>query len=677
MIKEKLKSMDLKKINLKNLKKTIIKYCSTNRLFLTFVLFNVIEGILLRYYTVGNAFSFSPLMCDLAMSFVIGAFGYLFKVKRQFLYFLVFKLIITLICIINTVYFVFYLSFASFGMISSLVGIGEVGDSVVEKLQLYQFIYLIFPILFCILHYRLKHKNYYQYVSKIEKGKRMFMGSLMATVVFVCLIANTMSSSDYGTISKQWNREYLVKKFGIIFYQTNDFFQNLSPKISSFFGYDEAARNFREFYETKEVDETNKYTDIFEGKNVIFVHMESIQSFVLDLEINGNEVSPNINQLADEGLYFNNFYPQISVGTSSDTEFTILTGLMPALSGTVFNSYCDSLYISTASILKDMGYYTFSMHGNNASMWNRKIMHEKLGYSRFYSQEDFIIDETVGLGLSDKSFFNQIKSILEEIEDNNKNYMGTIITLSNHSPFSDLTKYGEFDLTYTYKQLNEETNKKDEVTVDYLEGTKMGNYLKSVHYADEALGEFIEYVENSSYFDDTIFVFYGDHEAKLNKSQFNYLYNYQPETDTYLTEDDEGYVDYDYYAQELNKNTPLIIWGKNNKLNQIISYPMGMYDVMPTIGNMFGFETEYALGHDIFSIRNNNIVIFPNGNFLTSKVYYNNSKDEYLVFDGQVLDSEYITTYKEYTEERLSLSNDIIVYDLIRNEQTSLEAEGS
>ncbi len=665
----------LKKVNYKKIKKSIINYCSTNRLFITFVIFNMIEGMLLRHYTVGKTFSFAPIMCDVAMSFVIGAFGYLFKVKRQFIYFFTWKIIITFICIINTVYFVFYLSFASFGMVSSLFNIGEVGDSVTEKLQLYQFIYLIFPIMYYFLHYKLKRKNYYQYVAKIEKSKRMFMGSIIAAFVFVCLIANTMSKSDWGTISKQWNREYLVKKFGIIFYQTNDFFQNMSPKISSLFGYDEAARNFRDFYNNKEEHKSNRYTNIFEGKNLVFVHMESIQNFVLGMEFNGEEVSPNINKLSDEGLYFNKFYPQISVGTSSDTEFTILTSLMPALSGSVFNSYCDSLYISSASILKDKGYYTFSMHGNNASMWNRKIMHQKLGYNKFYSQSDFVIDEKVGLGLSDKSFFNQIRPYLEEIESNNANYMGTIITLSNHSPFDDLEKYGEFDLTYTFKRLNEETNKKEEVKVDYLEGTKMGNYLKSVHYADQALGEFIDYVKSSSYYENTIFVFYGDHEARLNKKEFNYLYNYNPETDKYLTEEDENYVDYDYYAQELNKNTPLIIWGKNNKLNQTVSYPMGMYDVLPTIGNMVGYSSPYALGNDIFDKKNDNVVIFPNANFLTSKVYYNNSKDEYIVFDGTTLDSNYIDYYKEYAEKRLELSNDIIVYDLIRNEQKTFKEE--
>ena len=56
---------------------------------------------------------------------------------------------------------------------------------------------------------------------------------------------------------------------------------------------------------------------------------------------------------------------------------------------------------------------------------------------------------------------------------------------------------------------------------------------------------------------------------------------------------------------------------------------MGMIDMLPTLGNMFGFKSDYALGHDIFSIKDDNIIVFPNGSFLSNKMYYNNSKGEY------------------------------------------------
>ncbi len=104
----------------------------------------------------------------------------------------------------------------------------------------------------------------------------------------------------------------------------------------------------------------------------MFIHAESIQNFLIDLKINDQEITPALNRLSKEGMYFSKFYPQISVGTSSDTEFTLLTGLMPSSSGTVFVSYFDRTYEGMPKFFNELGYYTFSMHANEADYWNRK-----------------------------------------------------------------------------------------------------------------------------------------------------------------------------------------------------------------------------------------------------------------------------------------------------------------
>ena len=122
----------------------------------------------------------------------------------------------------------------------------------------------------------------------------------------------------------------------------------------------------------------------------------------------------------------------------------------------------------------------------------------------------------------------------------------------------------------------------------------------------------------------------------------------------------------------------MIIWTKDKKVSGKVDYYMGMIDLMPTLGNMFGFKSEYALGHDIFSIKNDNIIAFPNGNFLTSNLYYNNSKSEYITLKKSVtIDENYIEDCKEYTEKLLELSNDIIVYNLIELEGANIVRETS
>ncbi len=683
---------------LKKTRKKVSKYLSSNRLFLTFIVFSLIETIILRNYTIGNAFDYKPIICDLALLIIIGAFGYFIKPKKQFQYYFIWILIITLMCIINSVYYVFYTSFASFSLLAELGLVGEVGDSVVEKFRIIDFIYVVFPILFYFIHTKLKKGNYYHFVSKIEKSKKMFVSTILAGVIVLAFTLVNITGTDASRLVKQWNREYIVQRFGIILYQGNDLIQSLTPKINSLFGYDEAAKEFKDFYSKKfseEQHKDNKYTGVLEGMNIVFIHMESIQNFLVNMHVNGVEVTPTINKLSKEGMYFSNFFPQISIGTSSDTEFTLNTSLMPASSGTVFVQYYDRDYVSIPKLLKEKGYYTFSAHANGSSMWNRNNMHPSLGYDDMYFQDFFVYDEKtdrLGLGMKDTMFFEQMQPVLEELEKNNTSYMGTLIQLSNHSPFSATDwnpqlydELGSLDLTNTYTTIDEETGEEVQITDDYLKGTKLGNYLISAHYADLALGTFIDYVNNSEYYDNTVFVLYGDHDAKLDKAEYQYYFNYNIETGELYEEGDSEYVNYDNFANEINRKTPLIIWTKNKnvakKIKRVNDNVMGMYDVMPTLGNMMNFDYKYALGHDIYDIGENNVVIFPNGNFVTNKVYYNNSSGNYMIIGNDsgdvstnsvVIEEDYITNLKNYAEERLIVSNDIIIHDLIAKEGNNI-----
>ena len=340
---------------------------------------------------------------------------------------------------------------------------------------------------------------------------------------------------------------------------------------------------------------------------------------------------------------------------------------MPANSGTVFVSYWDREYVTIPKLLKEKGYYTFSMHGNNGSMWNRNVVHPQLGYDKFFNYKtDFKIDEVIGLGLSDKSFFRQSVPKIKKINETKQNFYGTVIMLSNHTPWSkNLDLLPEYDVDYKYEKVNETTGEKEIVSAPYMEGTKMGNYFKFSHYADEAIGEFIDGLDEAGVLDDTVIVIYGDHDAKLKKSEFDRFYNYDPYTDSIKDKSDPTYVDVDFYQYELNRKVPLIIWSKDKKLEKEVTKVMGMYDVLPTLGNMFDFTSPYALGHDIFSV-DDNIVVFPDGNWLTNKMYYNSQKEEGKPLTDEPVSVDYINEKNAYTQELLSVSDSIIVYDLIK-----------
>lgn len=670
----------------RKLRKNIIEYITTNRLFITYVILSMLGLMLVRNFTIGKMFDSKPFLADFALVLMFGSLGYLVKPKNRFRYFFILMLIFTVMEVINSIYYTFYYSFASFGELSTVSQMGTVTNSLWERIKLTDLIYILIPIIFYILHKRLVKTSYYNFMSVVEKGKKMFVTTLLVGCIFLAWTFVTAKKSDYSRLAKQWFRVYIVERFGLVMYQCNDLIQTLTPKFSSLFGYEAASNAFTNFFTSPERDEykeKNKYTNILKDKNIIFIHMEGMQTYLMDLKFNGKDVTPTINKLASEGLFFKNFYPQISTGTSSDTEFTLNTSLMPAASGTVFTAYYDRTYITIPKLLKEKGYETFSMHGNYSSMWNRSNVHPLLGYTKenMFFEEHFEFNhdledpnnmDVVNLGISDKLFFKQAVPILENFEDQHEKYMGTVITLSNHSPFIYLDKYGEFDMSTTFKDCDEH-NVCTTKTTDYLYGKASGNYITSAHYADEALGEFFEYINNSDHFNNTVFVLYGDHDAKLTRNEMNYLYNYDYRTGELKDESDPTYIDYDSVTHELNKKTPLIIWTKNSKLrsklNGVVNYYMGMYDVMPTIGNMLGINNDYALGHDIFNIKDNNVVVFPNGNFVTNLIYYNNSTGaSKIIKEGAELTTDYISNLINKTEKILEVSNSIIVHNLIEYE---------
>ena len=641
-----------------------------NKIFFLFVIVNVINDMVLRGITFGkldNLFSIVPILSSVALVTLVLSFVYLFKKEfSKKLYLISITVFLTLLCIINSSYYNYFSSYTSISQLVTTKYLGEVKDSLITVVKLRDFIYLVLPTI--LIAYILKTK----YRFSNTKNFKNFLKVNNLTVICTVLFALNLKPVDYSRLVKQWNRIYLVEKFGLYVYHVNDVFQSVEPKLIAIFGYDKAKRNFNDYYakRTDVQSYTNEYTNIFKGKNLISIHGESIQKFVINLKINGKEVTPNLNRLVKEGMYFSNYYSQVSVGTSSDSEFTINTSLMPAKVGVAFVSYFDREYVTIPKLFKSLGYYNMSFHANKGDFWNRNSMYKSLGYDKFYDQKAFKIDETIGLGLSDKSFFRQLTPILKKENDNHKNFYATLIMLTNHTPFPDISSYSKDPLDLKmYVTENGETK-----AYPYLEGTVLGRYLQSVHYADEALGELMEHLNTNGLLENSVIMFYGDHDARLSSSEYKRFYNYDYKNDKTLDESDPNYKKYGYYEHELNRSVPFFFWSKNDnqKINKTITNVMGAYDILPTLGNMFGFYNKYALGSDIFNTNNDNTVIFPNGNYVTNKIYYNSQADEaYDIEKKEVIakelePKEYITKRTKETDQKLNVSNDILVYNLLK-----------
>ncbi len=626
-----------------------------------FIISNLINGLIIRIVTVKNGLFISPLLVDLGFLILVSLLSLLIKKEKRIRYFITLSIIFNIVCIVNSIYYHYYSSFASISLIANIAFASDVSDAIVENvLKVVDLIYIWQTITLVIIY---KKTNKKEYIKHKENKKKIVKTGLITSLSLFAVAALFMPLNAWSRLYNLWNRESVVMNHGIYVYQLDDFIQSLTPKITSVLGHDKALKKVTDYYkENKYTPSNNEYTNIFKGKNIIVIHAESMQKFAMDLTFNNKEVTPNLNKLANEGIFFSNFYSQVGVGTSSDAEFTFNTSLMPSTKGTVFVNYFDRDYISIPKLLKEQGYYTYSMHANTGEFWNRNTMHKSLGYDKFYNKDSYTIDETIGLGLSDKSFFRQSVDIMKQVkEEENKPFYSLLIMLSNHTPFSDLT------LMEDYKTTIDVTIDNQTVTRDYLNNTTMGNYLRSVHYADSAIGEFIDNLDKEGLLENTVLVIYGDHDARLDFEDFNLLYNYDPITDTIKTENDEGYIPYTKYNYELDRKVPFIIWTKDQNYNLNIDTPMGMIDVLPTLGNMIGIHSDYQLGKDIMNLKgDDNTVTFIDGSFLTSKVYYNSPKGEIYSINNEPITEEYIKERAKKSSDLIEVSNDIITYDFIK-----------
>ena len=705
-------------------------FMSHNYVMMSFVVGCIVNSYILRAFTVKNYWAFQPLLAELGMCLIFCTFGYLIKPKRRVIYYTIMALLFAFLCGANSVYYTNYRSFISLSMLSTASQLGGVANAVTGYiLEPKDLVFIWSVIAVPTVHFLLKKRRpqHFENAYNVQKGKKMPGRLLLIGAVCLAVFAVTLDGTDFSRLRKQWNREYVLGKFGLCIYQLSDVVSSISAKFNTVWGYEESQQTFSEFYdENAESMGRNEYTDIFKGKNLLVIHAESIQNFTLDTYINGEPLTPNLQKLASEGLYFSNFHSQESVGTSSDSEFVFSTSMLPASSGTVAINYWDREYISIPKLLGEQGYYAFSMHGNNGSYWNRLNLHSSLGYQKLYNYtSDFVIDESIGLGLSDKSFFRQSISKIQKIAQEYDNYYGVMIMLTNHTPFTDIENYSDYKVDFKYKRYNEETGSYEEISADFLEGTTLGSYFKSVHYADEAIGQFINDLDSAGLLDDTVIAIYGDHDAKIKEPEYEYYYNYDPFEDEVLDSDDEGYIEINDFMYNLNRGVPFIIWAKDMPCKpKEITKVMGMYDCLPTLGNMFGFESEYALGTDIFSMKKNeeNIVILPDASFITDKVYYDSQSGDYfdltkyknlstlvscnqiykdykspvyseerdgqfkktqseyssenmnaLINDG-VVDEDYIQYYYDYATKRIEVSNSIIYHDLIREAREADES---
>lgn len=243
--------------------------------------------------------------------------------------------------------------------------------------------------------------------------------------------------------------------------------------------------------------ETDPLFGAYAGSNVLMVQVESLQNFMLGASIGGKEITPVLNGLMKESVYFSSFYHQTAQGRTSDADFATNCSMLPMKSGSVFIQYAAHDFDCLPETLKDNGYSANVFHPYQGGFWNRNVMYNHMDYDKFYSLKNYELDERLGWSLGDKSFYRQSMDFVAlHNAETQKPFYAFFISLTSHHPYK-LPK------------------KEQLLNVEELEGTIMGDYLQAVHYADAALGELVDRLKRDGLWENTIFALYGDHDSSI------------------------------------------------------------------------------------------------------------------------------------------------------------------
>ncbi|PHF02578.1 hypothetical protein COF76_04715 [Bacillus wiedmannii] len=569
----------------------------------------------------------SPLAASLAF---VGLALFATGEKRNYIA-LCINLLLTIVLVGNVMFYDFYSDFVTLPVLGQTSNFGQLGGSIIEILN-YKIILAFVDIIFFFI--LLKKKALVFQTGRVTHPARFVYFLLTIGVFFANL--HLAEKERPELLTRSFDRVMLVKNLGLYTHQIYD----LTLQVKA--GSQKALADSSKLQETENYVKANQSEpnpNMFgaaKGKNVIVVTLESLQTFLIGASVNGQEVTPFLNEFINESYYFDNFFHQTGQGKTSDSEFLIDTSLYPLNRGAVFFTHGNNDYTATPEILRQQGYFTSVFHANNATFWNRNIMYSALGYDRYYNELDYKITPETNLnwGLKDIEYFDQSVDILKTVD---QPFYARFLTLTNHYPF-------------TY---DEDTK--------FIEPYNSGNgvfdrYVVTARYLDESIKKFIERLKAEGMYDDSIIVLYGDHygiSEKHNRAMAQFLEKDQ------ITEFDT-----------LNlQRTPLYIHMPGQTEGQTISKPTGQIDIKPTILNLLGINTtnDIRFGHDMFSDEYTGFVVLRDGSFITEKYVYTNNTF-YDPITGEIVDlpKKEAQALINRAQNELRMSDKIIEGDLLR-----------
>lgn len=626
--------------------KSFFQWLVTNKLgFFTIVLITFWLKTYLIYLTkfnlgaVGAMQNFLLFINPLPAALLLLGIGLFFKGRKSYWIIIAIDLILSTWLFANILYYREFSNFLSLSIIKTSGSTADnLGKSIVGITKISDFLtFLDVAVIIGLMASKVIKYD----LRPLKLKFNLLLEGLAVALIGVNLMMAQKDRS--GLLTRTFDNSYIVKYLGMNQYAVYDAFKTAQTSEQMAKANVSDLSSVKKYLKVNYVKPNPEYTGVAKGKNVIVIHLESFQQFLIDYKWKGKEVTPNLNKLyhSKNTLSFSNFYNQVGQGKTSDAEMMLENSLYGLQSGSAMSSYGTSnTFESAPAILNQAGGYTTAvMHGGAGSFWNRNNAYKQFGYHYFMplSYYENKPKYYIGYGLKDKIFLSQSIKYIERLP---QPFYLKLITVTNHYPY-DLDKKN---------QSIDPTDTGDE-TVD--------GYVQTAHYLDQAIGEFFQWMKKIGLDKKTILVLYGDH--------YGISGNHHKASAELLKQDE--FTNFDNLKFQ---RVPLMFHMKGLKGGIKDTYG-GEIDVLPTLLNLLGINDKDTIqfGHDLLSSKAPQIVAQRNGDFITPEyakvggTYYYTKTGEEIEKPDKKLKTKLVAISNKVTTQ-LSLSDRVIAGDLLR-----------
>jgi len=396
---------------------------------------------------------------------------FLFRQNRhRFIYAFSVYALSSLLIVTQIVYIRYFTRPVSLYALLQLANLQGLGNSI-WSLMSFSDLVMLFDVPFILLFLLPGNKK-----QIIERKKALSSMAFSLGMILMLIVPAHMKFVQNKPLLYPWREWENLIHYNIVEYQFIDFFITVTSRTR-------LSLNTQDQDQIKHWLEDNKkynsfqYRDELFGigkkKNIIVIQCEALGNFVINRKHNNGELTPNVNRLIKESMYFSHHHCQNFHGGTSDAELILLTSLFPLMKGSTFFRYPGNYYTALPTLLKEEGYTTAAFHGNQKSFWNRGESYPSLGIDEFYDAEKmFGKKEWIN---DDGKVFDKSISILKSLE---KPFFSIIITIETH------------------------------LGSDLLD---INGYFEAIHKLDASLGKFIADLKQNGLYNDSIIILYGDH----------------------------------------------------------------------------------------------------------------------------------------------------------------------